>query len=99
MTTGQGWDTITAMEQPTRQLSNSEIGARLGISPSFASYLRNGQRQPSMTTLKAIVREFGADLGELVDAMAEAQNGDADNWVVLISVLTRVPDEKATAAG
>lgn len=87
------------MEQPTRQLSNSEIGARLGISPSFASYLRNGQRQPGPATLQAIAREFGGDYEELVAAMVEAEQGDPDRWVVLISKLTRVPDEKAAAAG
>lgn len=87
------------MEQPTRQLSNSEIGARLGISPSFASYLRNGQRQPSPSTLTAIAEEFGGDLKALVAAMVEMQHGDPDPWVILISTLTRVPDERAAATG
>lgn len=87
------------MQQPTRQLSNSEIGARLGISPSFASYLRNGQRQPGPATLQAIAREFGGDLDELLSAMVEAEQGDPDRWVILISTLTRVPDERAATTG
>lgn len=87
------------MSQPTRSLSNAELGRRIGLSPSGASYLRNGQRMPGEEVLQAIVREFNADYGTLIDAIVEARQGNPDSWVVLLNGLTHVPivDAAATA--
>jgi transcriptional regulator with XRE-family HTH domain len=39
-------------------LTNVEVGKRIGVDPSTASYFRHGRRLPSMTTLMAIFKAF-----------------------------------------
>jgi transcriptional regulator with XRE-family HTH domain len=85
------------MSQPTRSLSNAELGRRIGLSPSGASYLRNGQRMPGEEVLRAIVSEFDASYDVLINAIIEARQGNADRWVVLLNELTQVPVEDAAA--
>jgi transcriptional regulator with XRE-family HTH domain len=39
-------------------LSNSEFAEKVGITSSYASYLRNGGRLPSLLVFIRIIREF-----------------------------------------
>jgi hypothetical protein len=71
-------------------LSNSKLGARIGMSPSGASYLRNGQRMPSPRVLRALVEQFGVPYETLNDAIIEANRGDAQSWVALMESLVGV---------
>jgi transcriptional regulator with XRE-family HTH domain len=47
---------------------NNELGQKIGVGPSMASRIRNGQRLPSVKVMIAIEREFGIPMDELVAA-------------------------------
>lgn len=79
----------------TRQLSNSELGGILGMTPSGASKMRNGINLASARTLRTIVERLGGDLDELNRAMIQADGGDRVPWTTLIERLTTVPVEPA----
>lgn len=42
-------------------MTNAELGQRLGVTESYASYLRNGRRMPSGSLLAKMVEKFGMD--------------------------------------
>ena len=89
----------TAKPRATRQLSNSELGTVLGMTPSGASKLRNGLNLPSPETLRTIVDRLGGDLDELNRAMITARPGggsDVGPWTALIERLTTVPVDPAS---
>lgn len=50
------------------QLTNDQLGERLGVSHAMASRLRNGRRLPSVKVMDAIHREFGIPVDELHQA-------------------------------
>lgn len=88
------------MTASTRHLSNSELGRVLGLSPSGASKLRNGNVLPGAETMRAIVEELGADWDgeislwdELNAAQIKAKHGDPLPWARLLERLTAVPVE------
>jgi transcriptional regulator with XRE-family HTH domain len=43
------------------RMTNEEFGDRVGITDSYASYLRNGRRMPSAHLLMRIIRAFQLD--------------------------------------
>lgn len=49
-------------------LTNEQLGERIGVTHSMASRIRNGHRLPGTQTLRAIHREFGIPLDDLMDA-------------------------------
>ena len=49
-------------------MTNEEFGHKIGVGHSMASRIRNGQRLPGTQTLRAIHREFGIPLEDLMDA-------------------------------
>lgn len=51
-----------------REMTNAELGRKLGVTESYASYLRNGRRMPSGTVLSKLVAELGMDGTELLRA-------------------------------
>lgn len=53
-------------------LTNREFGDRIGVSPSMASRIRNGDRLPSLRVLQAIHEEFGTPVDKL---LGEASQG------------------------
>lgn len=53
-------------------MTNPEFAGRVGVSASYASYLRNGQRVPSGDLLVKIILEFEL---EPVPAMKAYQDG------------------------
>lgn len=55
---------MTTRHAPT----NRELGAKIGVSPSMASRLRNGKRRPSLATVRRISRELDIPLERLVTA-------------------------------
>lgn len=89
---------------PTRQLTNEELGDLLGVTPSFASLLRNGLRLPGPAVQRAIVRDLGATWEELNDALdaakpkntgrqTGAQEKDTRPMIMLLLRLSTVPVE------
>lgn len=73
------------------ELSNSELARKLGMTASAASYLRNGHRLPGPQTQRVLVQEFGATYNEINEAMIEAQRGNRERWVEMISQLESKP--------
>lgn len=65
-------------------LTNAEFGARIGVGQSMASRLRSGNRFPSADVTLNIARAFKVDLKELLGAIAEAEAGNPDRWVMLL---------------
>ena len=87
----------TAKPRATRQLSNSELGTVLGMTPSGASKMRNGIILPSAQRLRTIVDKLGGDLDELNRAMIQARFEDNRGpWTALIERLTTVPVDPAS---
>lgn len=54
-----------------RQLTNSELGDRIGVSPSMASRLRNGHRLPSAQVMDNIHHQLHVPLEDLMAAHRE----------------------------
>lgn len=87
------------MSEPvrTRQLSNTELGRVLEMTPSGASKLRNGNALPSAETVQKIVERLGGDYAELNAAIvAHRRDRDELGWSALIERLTTVPVEEPT---
>jgi len=63
-------------------LSNAELGARLGLTPSAVSLIRRGKRLPGRQVQMAMVQNLGAQWPSLIYAMADRQKGDRAQWVV-----------------
>jgi DNA-binding XRE family transcriptional regulator len=49
-----------------RGLSLRELGRRAGVSPQLLSEIETGKKEGSLRTLRAIARELGVELDELV---------------------------------
>jgi DNA-binding Xre family transcriptional regulator len=49
-----------------RGLSLRELGRRTGISPQLLSEIESGKKEGSLRSLRAIARELGVDLDDLV---------------------------------
>jgi transcriptional regulator with XRE-family HTH domain len=79
------------MDQPTRQLSLSELSKILGMTPSAVSYLRSGQRFPNPTVQRAMVEHLGADWDEMNAVLVRASRGDRPAWAAYMRQLTMVP--------
>lgn len=56
---------------PTREpVSNAEFGRAVGVHFTTASRLRNGERLPSTRVASRIIRVYGLDPGETLNAIA-----------------------------
>jgi len=55
----------------TAKLTNQDFASRVGITDSYASYLKNGQRLPSGDVLVKIIQEFELDAYAAMDAYRE----------------------------
>lgn len=71
-------------------LSNAELGVKVGLSASGASYLRNGHRMPGRAVLKAMVEVFATPYEVFNDAMIEHSRGNRKPWVDLMVKLVGV---------
>lgn len=52
-------------------MTNPEFAARIGVTESYASYLRNGQRRPSGMLLVKIIGAFDLDADAAMKAYQE----------------------------
>lgn len=55
----------------TERLSNTELGAALGVSHASVSRIRSGDRLPSIRVMSRIATLTGWDVGEQVEAREE----------------------------
>ena len=56
-----------------RGMSLRELGARAGITPSYAHDIENGRREPSLTTFIAIARALGCSAAYLLGESESAK--------------------------
>lgn len=49
-------------------MTNAEMSLKLGVTESYASYLRNGKRMPSAQVMSRMVEAFGLDGNEIFRA-------------------------------
>lgn len=47
-----------------KNIKSGDLSKKVGISPTFLSYLENGTKNPSLDTLQKICSELGITLGE-----------------------------------
>lgn len=57
------------------RLTNKEFAARVGVTVSYASYLKSGSRSPSADVLIRIIRAFKLEPDEVAVAMDRFQEG------------------------
>lgn len=76
------------------RIPNSELGKRLGVSPSMASRIRNGERLPSTRVLNQLHREYGVPLATLMDAHTKGPAALAE----AIKPYLSAPEPEAQAA-
>jgi transcriptional regulator with XRE-family HTH domain len=51
-----------------QNITNDQLGKRIGVSHAMASRLRHGKRLPSVEVIRNIRKEFGIDGNKLIDA-------------------------------
>lgn len=61
------FDVVKRMREK-RGLSQGELAERVGVSQSMIAYIERGFKQPSVTVLKRIAKEFGCTVDELLGA-------------------------------
>ena len=49
-------------------MTNAEFGKRIGVTESYASYIRRGERKPSANVLVELIDAFDFDARELMRA-------------------------------
>jgi transcriptional regulator with XRE-family HTH domain len=59
-------------------ISNSEVGAKIGLTHTAVSRLRSGDRKPSLKVMKAIEDWLGWDTGRQINALLGEKSGVPD---------------------
>jgi hypothetical protein len=93
-----GYSTVVTAKVRTRQLTNAELGGLLGVSASFASYMRDAKRFPSPRVQAAMVKNLGADWPALNAALVAGKNGRLEKWIGYVARLAEVRVEPASGA-
>lgn len=70
-----------------RRMTHAEVGKALGVTESYASYLRNGKRSPSAPVLSRIVEVFRLDERQTFDLMKAYGKGPSALAVYLDQIL------------
>jgi transcriptional regulator with XRE-family HTH domain len=73
-----------------RRMTHAEVGRALGVTESYASYLRNGKRMPSAPVLSRIVIRFNLDEQQTYALMKAYTAGAKELSVYLESVFPLV---------
>jgi len=71
----------------TRRMTHAEVGTALGVTESYASYLRNGKRMPSAPVLSRMVRVFHLDEHQTYGLMKAYDQGPSALAVYLEKVI------------
>lgn len=72
-------------------MTHAEVGTALGVTESYASYLRNGKRMPSAPVLSRMVEAFDLNKDQVYALMKAYSQGPAELARYLDTVIPEVP--------
>jgi transcriptional regulator with XRE-family HTH domain len=68
-------------------MTHAEVGTALGVTESYASYLRNGKRMPSAPVLSRMVETFHLDKDQVYGLMKAYGHGPSELSLYLETVI------------